>query len=182
MAGDDGALQRGCRYGKCIDRCHRSPCPFWGCGKRGDQAEEALGRSKGGFTTKIHAATDALGNPIKLTLTGGNRHDVTQAEALLEDFSPEQIEQIERVIADKGYDSDTLIEHIQTIQAEAVIPPKANRLEQRPYDQHFYKERHLVECFFNKLKQFRRVFSRFEQTARNYLAFVHFASTMIWLR
>ena len=63
-----------------------------------------------------------------------------------------------------------------------MIPPKANRLEQREYDQDFYKERHLVECFFNKLKQFRRVFSRFEQTARNYLAFAHFASTMILLR
>lgn len=107
---------------------------------------------------------------------------MTQAETLLEDFSPEQIEQIERVIADKGYDSDAVIEQIEAMKAEAVIPPKANRLLQRQYDHGFYKERHLIECFFNKLKQFRRVFSRFEQTARNYLAFVHFASTMIWLR
>jgi transposase len=146
------------------------------CGKRGDQAEEALGRSKGGFTTKIHAATDALGNPIRLTLTAGNRHDVTQAEALIEGW------ETERVIADKGYDSDQVLAAVEAIPAEVVIPPKANRLEQREYDQDFYKERHLIECFFNKLKQFRRVFSRFEQTARNYLAFVHFASTLIWLR
>jgi len=109
-------------------------------------------------------------------LTGGNRHDVTQAEALLEGW------ETERVIADKGYDSDAVIQTITAMQAETVIPPKANRVEPREYDQEFYKERHLAECFFNKLKQFRRVFSRFEQTARNYLAFVHFASTMILLR
>ena len=107
---------------------------------------------------------------------------MTQAEALLEGWSQEQVEQIERVIADKGYDCDAVVEQIETMNAEVVIPPKANRLEQRNYDHDFYKERHLIECFFNKLKQFRRVFSRFEQTARNYLAFVHFASTMIWLR
>lgn len=151
-------------------------CPFRCCGKRGDQAEEALGRNKEGFTTKIHAATDALGNPIRLTLTAGNRHDVTQAEALLEGW------ETERVIADKGYDSDQVLATIEALTAEVVISPKANRLEQREYDQDNYKERHLIECFFNKLQQFRRVFSRFEQTARIYLAFVQFASIMIWLR
>lgn len=182
LARHDGALRRGCRHGKCADRCYGGTRSFWCSGEGGDQAEEALGRSKGGFTTKIHAATDALGNPVKLTLTGGNRHDVTQAEELLDGWSEEQVGQIERVIADKGYDSDAVIETIKAMQAEAVIPPKANRLEQREYDQDFYKERHLVECFFNKLKQFRRVFSRFEQTARNFLAFAHFASTMILLR
>ena len=109
-------------------------------------------------------------------MTGGNRHDLTQAEVLLKGW------ETERVIADKGYDSDKVLATIEVLAAEAVIPPKANRLEQREYDQEFYKERHLIECFFNKLKQFRRVFSRFEQTARNYLAFVHFASTLIWLR
>ncbi len=99
------------------------------------------------------------------------------------------------MIADKGYDSDRVLETVEALSAEAVIPPKANRLEQREYDRDFYKERHLVEgmriahaavpcleCFFNKLRQFRRVFLRFEQTARNFLAFAHFASTMILLR
>jgi transposase len=109
-------------------------------------------------------------------LTGGNRHDVTQAEALLEGW------ETDRVIADKGYDSDAVVEIVTAMQAEAVIPPKANRIEPRDYDQEFYKERHLAECFFNKLKQFRRVFSRFDQTARNYLAFVLFASILILLR
>ena len=88
----------------------------------------------------------------------------------------------QRVIADKGYDSEAVVAAIEALPAEAVIPPKANRLKQRDYELNFYKERHLIECFFNKLKQFRRVFSRFEQTARNFLAFAHFASTMILLR
>jgi transposase len=113
---------------------------------------------------------------LRLILTGGNRHDVTQAQALLEGW------ETERVMADKGYDSDAVLVLIAAMEAEAVIPPKKNRVEQRVYDKEFYKERHLVECFFNKLKQFRRVFSRFDQTARNYLAFVQFASMMIWLR
>jgi transposase len=139
-------------------------------------AKGGIMRREGGFTTKIHAATDALGNPLRLTLTGGNRHDVTQAQALLDGW------ETERVVADKGYDSDAVVAAVEAVPAEAVIPPKANRPEQREYDRDFYKERHLIECFFNKLKQFRRVFSRFEQTARNFLAFVHFTSTLIWLR
>jgi transposase len=125
---------------------------------------------------------------LRLILTAGNRHDVTQAtmpegafygqeaEALLEGW------ETERVMADKGYDSDAVLAIIEEMLAEAVIPPKANRVVQRVYDKEFYKERHLVECFFNKLKQFRRVFSRFDQTARNFLAFVQFASMMLWLR
>jgi transposase len=102
---------------------------------------------------------------LRLILTGGNRHDVTQAQALLEGW------ETDRVMADKGYDSDAVLALIEAMVAQAVIPPKANRIEQRVYDKEFYKERHLVECFFNKLKQFRRVFSRFDQTARNFLAF-----------
>lgn len=83
------------------------------------------------------------------------------------------------MLADKGYDSNAVLANVAALNAEAVIPPKANRVVQRVYDKEFYKERHLVECFFNKLKQFRRVFSRFDQQARNYLSFVQFASMMI---
>ena len=104
---------------------------------------------------------------------------MTQAMKLLEGW---ETERIIRVLADKGYDSDVVIAMIEAMKAEAVIPPKANRVVQREYDRDFYKERHLVECFFNKLKQFRRVFSRFDQLGRNDLAFVQFASVMIWLR
>jgi transposase len=111
-----------------------------------------------------------------LILTGGNRNDVTQALELLKGW------ETERVIADKGYDAQSVLDGIALMGAEAVIPPKRNRKEQREIDREFYKERHLVECFFGKLKQFRRVFSRFDQLGRNYLAFVEFASVLIWLR
>lgn len=173
------AFLRWCRYGNNHDWCNYRPSALQRWGKRGDAEEEALGRSKGGYTTKIHALVDALGNPIRICLTGGHRHDVTQAVKLLEGW---ETERILRVLGDKGYDSDAIIVMIEAMKAEAVIPPKANRVVQREYDKDFYKERHLVECFFNKLKQFRRVFSRFEQLARNYLAFVQFACMLIWLR
>jgi transposase len=86
------------------------------------------------------------------------------------------------VIADKAYDSDALIELIEQQGAQAVIPSRANRKQPREYDRHSYKERHLIECFFSKLKQYRRVFSRFDKLARNYWGFVCFACSLIWLR
>ncbi len=88
----------------------------------------------------------------------------------------------DNVIADKGYDSDAFINFIESGGSVAVIPPRSNRTEQREYDREQYKERHLVECCINKLKQYRRVFSRFEKLASRYLAFLHFAATLIWLR
>lgn len=141
--------------------------------KHGDQC---LGRSRGGHSTKIHLATDALGNAIRFILTGGNRNDITQAEALVENLFPDY------VIADKGYDSDKFVLLVKSRCAEAVIPSRINRKIQRTIDEHLYKERHLIECQIGKLKHFRRVFSRFDKLAKNYLSFIHFASTMIWLR
>ena len=140
----------------------------------GDQ--EALGRSRGGFTTKIHALVDALGNPLKFILTAGQRNDITQAEALLENVANTV------VIADKGYDSNALIEAIKKQKSVAVIPPKKNRKVQREYDMHLYKERHLIECFFGKIKHFRRIFSRFDKTAQAFMGFLNFVGTLIWLR
>jgi len=120
--------------------------------------------------------SDGLGNPLELALTGGQVHDVTQAPGLLIG------KQAERVIADKGYDADSLIEQIEQQGAEAVIPPRKNRQHPRDYDRHAYKERHLIECLFSKLKQYRRVFSRFDKLARNYWSFLCFACALIWLR
>lgn len=88
----------------------------------------------------------------------------------------------ERVLGDKGYDSDQLIRIIRDLGAEPVIPPRKNRKELREYDRYIYKERHLIECFFSKIKYYRRVFSRFDKLARNYWSFVCFASALIWLR
>ena len=147
-----------------------------GLKKNGGQAEQALGRSRGGFSTKIHVNVVALGNPLRFLLTGGQRHDITQAEDLIAGY------EFERVIADRAYDSDDLLRRIAEQEAEAVFPPRKNRKEQRDYDKHLYKERHLVECFFNKIKHYRRLFSRFEKLDKRYLVFLSFVGALIWLR
>jgi transposase len=120
--------------------------------------------------------TDALGNALRFILTGGERNDITQAEALIKDFVAEY------VIADKGYDSEAFAAHLRGRDSEAVIPSRATNKVQREIDRHLYKERHLVENQIGKLKHFRRVFSRFDKLAKNYLSFIYFASTLIWLR
>jgi len=119
---------------------------------------------------------NGLGLPVSLVLTAGQAADVTQAEALLEGNQPKV------VIGDKGYDSDKLVDAIEAKGAEAVIPPKANRKEPRPYDTERYKDRNLAERFWALAKQYRRVATRYEKTARNFLGFVHVASIMILLR
>ncbi|RTK92427.1 MAG: IS5 family transposase [Rickettsiales bacterium] len=130
--------------------------------RKNSQDQECLGRSKGGFSTKIHAIVDGLGNPLKFILTPGQRNDITQAEFLIKDFKNTA------VIAEN--------------QSEAVIPPRKNRKMQREYDVHVYKERHLIECFFGKIKHFRRVFSRFDKTSGVFIGFLNFVATLIWLR
>jgi transposase len=132
-----------------------------------------LGRSRGGFSTKIHVLVNGMGLPVEIQITPGQQADITQAANLLEGYQPEA------VLADKGYDSDALVNAIEAKGAAAVIPPKANRLEQREYDADLYKERNQVERFINRLKQFRRVATRYEKTARNFLAFIQLASIMI---
>jgi transposase len=157
-----------------VTRAH--PCAAGAPKKNGGQAEQALGRSVGGFSTKIHAAVDALGNPLRLLLTGGQRGDATQAIPLLEGFD------FSGVMADRGYDANNILDFIAQNDAEAVIPAKKNRIVQREIDWHTYKDRHLVECFMNKIKQYRRIFSRFEKYASRYMSFLSFASALIWLR
>jgi transposase len=113
---------------------------------------------------------------VAVTLTPGQAADVRQAEELLGGLPAEV------VIADKGYDSDQLVAAIEATGAEAVIPPRRNRKAPRTYDEERYKDRNLVERFFSKVKQYRRVATRYEKTARNFLAFAHVASIMILLR
>lgn len=136
---------------------------------------QALGRSKGGYTCKIHALVDALGNPLRFRLTGGQRHDITQAEALIDGIENAA------VLGDKGYDADAFIAAIEQQNCVPVIPSRSNRKHPRDYDEELYKERNLVERFFRKLKNYRRIFSRFDQKARNYSSFIAFASTLLTL-
>ena len=117
-----------------------------------------------------------LGLPVRIVLTAGQEADVTQAGKLIEGVP------FEVVIADKGYDKKALVEEIEARGAEAVIPTLSNRKEQREIDTERYKGRNLAERFCQKAKRFRRVATRYEKTARNFLAFVHIASIMILLR
>jgi transposase len=120
-------------------------------------------------------AFDGLGKPTKIFLSPGQDHDVTKAPDLLEGS------EADKVIADKAYDSNAVIAQIQAQGATPVIPPKENRKEQRAYDHDDYKKRNVVERFINVLKQSRRVATRYEKTARNFLGFVLFASTLVVL-
>lgn len=86
------------------------------------------------------------------------------------------------MLGDKAYDAEAIRHTIENMDAQAIIPPKSNRKNPTEYDEELYKERHLVECFIGKLKHFRRCFARFDKLARNYLSFLHFASSLIWLR
>lgn len=138
-----------------------------------------MGRSRSGFSTKIHVTVDGLGNPLRLRLTAGQAADIGQAVALVDGFA------FDRIIADRGYAAQDFYEWIVQREMEPVIPPhqratgdKANR----PYDRWWYRERHLVECFINKIKHYRRVFSRFDKLAGRFLGFLQFVSTLIWLR
>jgi transposase len=128
------------------------------------------------LSTKIHALVDALGNPIGFFLTGGEAHDLAGADALLPGMAAETL------IADKAFDADErVLEPLAAAGKTAVIPPKANRLVKRDYDRDLYKTRHLIENFFAKLKQFRAIATRYDKTARNFLAGVHLAASAIWL-
>ena len=135
-----------------------------------------MGRSRGGFGTKIHAAVNGLGLPVRLVLTPGQAADVTQAETLIEGAP------FEVVIADRGYDSQAVVTVIERGGGEAVIPSQKNRKVQRAYDRERYKDRNLAERFWAKVKHYRRVATRYEKTARNFLAMVHAASIMLLLR
>jgi transposase len=144
--------------------------------KEGVDDDQASGRSRGGFSTKLHILVDALGNPVEFILTGGQGADVTQAEPLM------QGHEAGAIIADKAFASDAVVAAAQRQGAQAVIPPKKNRKLTRDYDRHLYQERKKVEWFINLLKQYRRVATRYEKTARNFLGFVHVASIMVLLR
>jgi transposase len=135
-----------------------------------------MGRSKGGLSTKIHATVDALGNPTGFLLTPGQACDLEGADVLLPALAAPV------VIADKGYDADErVLSRLEQAGKTAVIPPKANRKQQREYDKELYQARHLIENFFCQLKQFRALATRYDKTARNFLAAVPLAAATIWL-
>ncbi len=145
--------------------------------KGGGQPAQALGRSRGGFSTKLHVLVDALAAPLRVILPSGAAGDNPQALPLLAGIAAGA------VVAERGYDADKTLAYIEGgMGAVAPIPPRKNRVVQRDCDYAAYKERHLVECFIGRLKHFRRVFARFDKYAKRFLAFVHFACMVTWLK
>lgn len=159
----------------CIDstivRAHQHSA---GATKR--KGEQALGRFRGGSKTNIHARVNGLGQPARFTLTGGQIADITQAQALLEQIQPAA------VLADRAYDADELVAYIDSKDAKAVISPKTNRKNQRACDEHQYRNHDPIERLFAKLKQFRRVATRYDKLAPRFVSFVALATSVIWLK
>jgi transposase len=119
---------------------------------------------------------DALGNPLALSLTGGQVHDITQADTLLALVEPEAL------LGDKGYDADHFVDSLTARAIKVVIPTKSNRKVKRDCDFALYCERNIVERFFNMIKHFRAIATRYEKTARNFLAGLHLVCALAWLK
>jgi transposase len=131
-----------------------------------DSPNACIGRSRGGWTTKIHVCIDALGNSVRTLLSAGQQADITYAETLMDKLYPKAI------LADKAYDSDAFIKQMEGKGCEIVIPPKCNRIIKREIDRNLYKDRNKVERYFNRLKHYRRIATRYDKTARNFMAFI----------
>jgi transposase len=136
-----------------------------------------MGRSRGGLTSKIHAVVDSSGLPIRLALTTGEAHDNQLASKPLS-----RLESGSMLLADRGYDADWIRGLVRRHGAWANIPPKRNRTEALCFSPYLYRTRNLIERFFNRIKQCRRVATRYDKLAANYLAFVQLASIRLWLR
>ncbi len=136
-----------------------------------------MGRSRGGLTTKIHALVDAEGRPIRLKLTEGQAHDGRSAADMMDTLGRGQI-----LLADRAYDSDALRQGLAERGAWACIKPMPHRIRVPAFSPFLYRFRNLAERFFNKLKHFRAVATRYEKHAANYLALIKLASIRIWLR
>jgi transposase len=144
--------------------------------RKKNEGNQAIGKSKGGLSTKIHAVTDALGNPSDFVLTPGEAHDLAGADYLLPKL------QSKMLLADRAYDADErVMEVLNHMGIIPVIPPKRNRQVKRFYDKYIYAARHLIENFFAKLKQYRAIATRYDKLARNFLSGIYLAASVIWL-
>ena len=165
----DGASRNG------RDRQLDNQSPSFGGRRKRGAYGEAIGRSRGGRTTKIHALTDAQGRPRILLLSPGNAHDVVMAPALVAAAGP-----VSRLLADKAYDTNPLRALLADKTIEPVIPSIRRRRPLIAYDVHAYRQRNVIERMFCRLKDFRRIATRYDKLARNFLAGVILAATLIW--
>ena len=154
-----------------IIRAHRHAA-----GAVGGQENQGLGRSCGGFSSKIHAKVDAFGLPLGFIITAGQDSDIGQAEALIGE------DKCQNLLADRGYDSDSLRKVLDAKGITPVIPGRKNRLILIEYDVHVYKERNAVERFFGRIKEYRRIATRYDKTAIMFKASLTLASIIMWLK
>jgi len=139
-------------------------------------ADQAIGRSRGGLSAKIHALVDTLGNPTGFFLTGGEAHELVGADHLLPTMAADTL------IADKAFNADErVLEPLAAAGKTAVIPPRTSRSSPRDCDRQLYGARHLIESFLGKIKQFRAIATRYEKTARNFLGAVQLVASIVWL-
>jgi transposase len=138
------------------------------------QANEALGRSRGGFSTKIHCKIDALGYPLRTIISGGEEADIKYANALVNN------EPCDYLLADRGYDADQLRKDLQSNNTTPVIPGRSTRLKEIVYDKYIYQERNMIERFFNRLKNFRRLATRYDKRAYMFQAFITLFCVFKW--
>src|SRR5512138_1278656 len=136
---------------------------------------QSVGRSRGGLTSKIHAVVDSRGLPVPLAITTGEAHDNRLAAKLLS-----RLKSGSMLLADRGYDADWIRDLVRQHGAWANIPPKRNRIEALCFSPYLYRARNLVERFFNKIKQCRRIATRYDKLAANYLVFIKLAAIRIW--
>jgi transposase len=136
-----------------------------------------LGRSRGGFSTKVHALVDQKGRPLHVELTPGQQHDSTVAERIIHEHVFGKA-----FIADTAYDSDAIRKKLKLEKIKAVIHPHPNRKKKPRLDRRLYANRFRVEIFFHDLKRYRAIATRFEKLARNFLALIHLACAMLWLQ
>lgn len=139
--------------------------------------DEALGRSRGGLSTKVHVLADARGRPIHVVLGAGQQHDCQRAVELLQ-----AVQKTSKVLADKTYDTNQVLAAVAALGAEAVIPSQPSRRVARAVDLVCYRQRNQIERLMSRLKQFRRFATRYDKTASSYLGFVHFICALLWLR
>ena len=145
--------------------------------KKGGQTDQAIGRSRGGLTTKIHLLCLSETRGIGIILTPGQTHDVKGFDSLFESLPDTHL--IQSAVMDKAYDSDSVRAVLEAAEIEAVIPPKQNRTEAISYDEALYKQRNKVERFINRLKQFRRIATRYDKLADTFLAFIQIVAVYI---
>jgi transposase len=153
----------------------RAPARGW---RQGGQQDQALGRSRGGFSTKLHLRCDARGLPLTLVLTPGETHETRAVADLVEDLAAGT----RCLIGGMGYDADWVRQELLLRGILPVIPPNPVRKEPVALDRDLYRLRNRVERLVNRLKQFRAVATRYEKTAESYLAFVHLAASRLWLK